>query len=113
MEDAWVRPRYSGRETVRRSGCRSNSVSRARKWRFCVAEMKSCCGRKTETWCERSNCWQACRTILRSPTGIKIGHKSAKVCDGSPLFIGHEHLYLHPAEKAGGSSAPVPQASPG
>src|SRR5208337_1580771 len=68
------------------------------------------CGKRTEPWSEPSICWLLCRMILSLLHARRINRRNARDSNGASLSAGHEHLYLHPAEEAGGSFAPVPQA---
>ena len=47
------------------------------------------------------------QTISTSPDARKTGRRNARGCSGAPVSTGHKHLYLHPAEAAGRSFAPV------
>src|ERR1700745_3755029 len=69
--------------------------------------MKLCCGRRTEPWFGRLTCWRACRRIWSSPDARRITRRNARGCNGASLYVGHQPLYLHPAEEAGRSFAPA------
>src|ERR1700757_3127526 len=62
--------------------------------------MKSCCGRRAEPWFGRLTCWRACRRIWSSPDARRISRRNARGCNGASLYVGHQHLYLHPAHFA-------------
>ncbi len=55
---------------------------------------------KDGIWFGRSICWLPCPTILNLLGARRIGRRSARDCDGTSLSVGHEHLHLHPPEKA-------------